>query len=263
MQQWRLIDSGSSDAALNMALDEAIARAVRSSEQPPTLRIYQWSRQSISIGAFQKTSDISIEYCIRNNIPIVRRPTGGRAVLHGDELTYSISAPNEGHFSKGLFNTYAAIGSAFVLAFQYCGLNAETRATKNSGANLTRSPVCFNASSLGEVCVGKIKITGAAQKRWDNAFLQQGSIPLSIDYDTARGVFPCCSNDCSALHGLKEWLPHINRRFLAENIVRALKEVFSINLRPAGPSDPEIAYADHLAQTKYLSSQHTFRTGHQ
>lgn len=260
MLSWRLINSGPADAAFNMALDESIAQSVRSSTQPPTLRIYGWIRQSVSIGAFQKISDISIEYCRAKKIPIVRRPTGGRAILHGDELTYSFSALTEGPFSQNLLSTYKIIGKAFFLAFQYCGLNVQMRSTRNSGENLTKNPACFSASSLGEICIDQIKIIGSAQKRWPGAFLQQGSMPLSIDQDIAGNVFACGSDCCSALHGLKEWLPNLDKDTLTENILRGFREVFKADLMPDHPSDLELETADHLARSKYLSDEHIFRT---
>jgi lipoate-protein ligase A len=101
VSEWRLIDSGPGDAFYNMALDEAIATGVRKGAAAPTLRLYGWDRPSLTLGCFQKTADINIEYCRSHDIPVVRRPTGGRAILHGDELTYSLSAKLTG----SLFHT--------------------------------------------------------------------------------------------------------------------------------------------------------------
>lgn len=107
MTTWRLIDSGPCDASYNMALDEAIAVFVRRGRSCPALRLYGWETPSVSLGSFQKLDDIDEEYCSHENIPVVRRPTGGRAVLHGDELTYSFSSKNEGRFSRGFWNRTA------------------------------------------------------------------------------------------------------------------------------------------------------------
>jgi len=98
---WRFIDSGNCEASFNMAIDEAIAISVRKGDVPPTLRLYGWDVPSVSIGCFQKIRDINVEYCGEKNIPIVRRPTGGRAILHYQDITYSFSTKTDfGLFSK-------------------------------------------------------------------------------------------------------------------------------------------------------------------
>ncbi len=175
---WRLIDSGPQDAFYNMALDEAIASAVRENVSPSTLRFYGWTLPSISIGCFQKTDNLDLGYAFLAGIPVVRRPTGGRGILHGDELTYSFSSPNEGAFAGGLFESYQALSAAFSLVFSRLGLLIETQKRKHAPG---RSPLCFQSASFGEITVGGKKIIGSAQRRRRNGFLQQGSIPLNID----------------------------------------------------------------------------------
>jgi len=110
---WRFIDTGPCSAAYNMALDEAIAIVVRKDNAPPTLRLYGWDMLSVSIGCFQKISDVDIAYCIEKHIPVVRRPTGGRAILHSNEITYSFSVKTTHRlFSKGLLDSYKKISIA-------------------------------------------------------------------------------------------------------------------------------------------------------
>jgi lipoate-protein ligase A len=93
--RWRFIDTGLCTASYNMALDEAIATAVKRGNSPPTLRLYGWDRPSVSVGYFQNVCDIDSDYCIKKGIPIVRRPTGGRAILHDGEITYSFSVKTD------------------------------------------------------------------------------------------------------------------------------------------------------------------------
>ena len=113
-ETWRFIDSGPCGAAYNMAFDEAIAVTVRNGRAHPTLRLYGWDLPSVTIGYFQKIGDIDTAYCFRNNIPVIRRPTGGRAILHGNEITYSFSAKTRtGLFSKSLLDSYKTISRAF------------------------------------------------------------------------------------------------------------------------------------------------------
>jgi lipoate-protein ligase A len=157
-----------------MALDEAIATSVRNCESPPTLRLYGWDRPSLSLGSFQKSSSVDLKYCRKNSIPVVRRPTGGRAILHGDELTYSFSARTD-HvaFAKGLLESYRTISSAFNLAFRKIGLRVSSKDRRENGRVLTRNPLCFRSSSYGEILIENRKVVGSAQKRWKDGLLQQ------------------------------------------------------------------------------------------
>ena len=188
--EWRLIDSGPCDAFYNMALDEAIATGVRRGSAPTTLRLYGWDRPALTLGCFQKASDINIEYCQSKDIPVVRRPTGGRAILHGDELTYSFSANTDrGPFSDGLLDSYRRIGIAFSIAFRKIGVKAEPKKEREKGRVLSRSPLCFQSSSFGEILADNKKLVGSAQKRWNDGLLQQGSIPYLSHEEKLEGIF--------------------------------------------------------------------------
>src|SRR5208337_2023965 len=151
MTSWRFIESGPCAAAYNMALDEAIAAAVRNGDSPPTLRLYGWLEPSVSLGAFQKITDIDTSYCAAHALHVVRRPTGGRGILHGEELTYSFSARNEGLFSQGLLDAYRKISTAFSLGLQRLGLYVEMKTRRERGSNFERSPLCFQSTSYGEL----------------------------------------------------------------------------------------------------------------
>jgi lipoate-protein ligase A len=256
---WRLINSGARDAAYNMALDEAIAAAVRRGQSPPTLRFYSWSNPSVSIGAFQKSSDVNISYCNENNIPIVRRPTGGRAVLHAEELTYSFSAKNEGVFSGGLLATYKIISSAFQTALHQMGLDAEMKQTKESGSVLTKSPLCFHSSSYGELKSGGSKLIGSAQKRWTDGFLQQGSIPYSVNTEMLKAVFIFNKDDSvqSSITGLQAFVEKVDENLFKQYIKDAFEKIFGFILEEAQPSRLEEKSALQLMQRKYLNQERT------
>jgi lipoate-protein ligase A len=251
---WRLIDSGPCEAAFNMALDEALALSVRKGESPSVLRFYSWSQPAVSIGAFQKITDIDVDYCYARAIPIVRRPTGGRAILHGDELTYSFSARNEGLFSEGLMDSYRKLGKAFHLCFTRIGLFCTMKTDREKGRTLIRSPLCFASTSLGEIDSSGIKIIGSAQKRWKDAFLQQGSIPFIIDRERLPSILKVSSShcprniDCNALIGLWDLLPELDGRTLKQRLIAAFKETFEVTLIDSQPSQQELEVAYRLAQ---------------
>ena len=264
---WRFIDTGSCGAAYNMALDEAIAIAVRQNLYPPTLRIYRWNRPSLSIGYFQKSGEVDARYCRDKDIPIVRRPTGGRAVLHNDEITYSFSVKTQtGLFSRGLLDSYNKISTALVLALSKAGLCAESRIQKpNLKSKIQNSnphnPLCFESISYGEVSVNNTKVIGSAQKRWADGLLQQGSIPFTINEDDILKLFQRAILQIrkEPLIGLKQIVPALSHDDLKDAIWIAFEETFQIKLGRSAPSQEELALAGELEARKYLSDAWTFR----
>jgi lipoate-protein ligase A len=244
-----------------MALDEAISLSVRKGSSPPTLRLYGWERPSVSIGLFQKISDIDLPYCIKNNLPVVRRPTGGRAILHGDELTYSFSSGNEGFFSRGLLDTYRQLGSAVKSALEMFGVDITIKSERAEGSTLMRSPLCFKSTSYGELsCKGK-KLVGSAQKRWKDGFLQQGSLPYVIDEETTRKIFNISSSSDlkDGMIGLKESVPDLNHGQLKEAMCASFERTFRIRLLYSGLSPEEHHLARELEVQKYVSPEYTLQ----
>ncbi len=272
---WRLIESGRGDAAYNMALDEAIAAAVRRGDSPPTLRLYGWCQPSVSLGSFQKITDIDRSYCAAHDVHVVRRPTGGRGILHGEELTYSFSARNEGLFSLGLLDAYRKISSAFSLGLQRLGLSVKIQTRRERGTNLARSPLCFQSTSYGELTINGKKLIGSAQKRWSEGFLQQGSIPFIVDHTALAAVFNnkgrvppeadgarLVGEDIAGLTDLvHDFSPSVFRVYIKESF----EILFSVSLLESLPTDQESAEAHHLCARKYRQSlwtNGTLRTEH-
>ena len=184
MQKWRLIVSKPASGALNMAIDEAILKSV-SLGGKPTLRIYAWNPPTVSLGYFQDIDDINAEICNNLGYGIVRRLTGGRAVLHYDEATYSIIVPEENPLiPKGVGESYKEISLCLVNAIQNLGLKAviePVHRSKTSQWRQNNSSACFNAISWHEITVNGKKIVGSAQVRKDGCLLQHGSIPITLD----------------------------------------------------------------------------------
>jgi len=265
IEEWRLIDKGPYRAAHNMALDEVIATAVRKDTAPPTLRLYGWEVPSVSIGYFQKIRDVNIEYCIERNIPIVRRPTGGRAILHDMELTYSFSVKTtSGVFSKGLLDSYKKISNALGSALSKIGLSPElklSRETRHSSpiTHNLKSPLCFQSTSYGEITIKNMKVIGSAQKRWPDGLLQQGSVPFVIDRDEVAKVFRLKSSDGGEITGLKEILPDLDPEDLKDAIKISFEEIFDIRLISSSPSQEELSLAEELEARKYLSHHWNFQ----
>ncbi|HXW68759.1 MAG TPA: lipoate--protein ligase family protein [Dissulfurispiraceae bacterium] len=256
MSSWRFIESGPCAAAYNMALDEAIAAAVRNGDAPSTLRFYGWRQPAVSLGAFQKITDIDTSYCAAHELNVVRRPTGGRGLLHGEELTYSFSGRNEGLFSKGLLDAYMKISTAFSLSLQRLGLSVTIKTRREKGSNLGRSPLCFQATSYGELTINGKKLMGSAQKRWVDGFLQQGSVPFSLDYSALAAVFPALRQSIPAGYDgiacLNELAPDFDPQVFKEYIKESFEILFGVSLLDALPADQEVAQAHLLCAEKYL-----------
>lgn len=176
MRYWRFLYTGEQDCYANMALDEAVLLSVESGKAPPTVRVYRWNAPSISIGYKQRVS-------LQDNlsVPLVRRPTGGRAVFHDDEYTISVAARYEDfEGSSGLLDTYSLISSAILMALRSFGVDAELVPRKTAVKN-SKTPICFEIASVYELTCSGEKIVGSAQRRLKNGFLQQSSIPFDID----------------------------------------------------------------------------------
>ena len=178
MQDWRLILSPPLDGLSNMAVDEAFFNL----QVPPTLRFYSWLRPTVSVGRFQRIDRDFSERCRGEGLHIVRRPTGGRAILHDNELTYSICAPYDKiPHSSTLKDLFALLATWQIDSLARLGVEASLAGGKWSGRSYAASDACFLSSTSCEVAVGGKKIAGSAQRRGRDFFLQHGSI--LIDYD--------------------------------------------------------------------------------
>lgn len=183
MDEWRLIISDPLTGSMNMAIDEAMMAAVANGQSPPTIRFYEWSPPAISLGYFQKAEkEVDIDACNRLGIEVVRRPTGGRAVLHQYELTYSLVAPESNEkISGSILQSYLAISGGLVKGLAELGVEA----TLSEGKKQAKfsSAACFDAPSWYEMVVGGRKLIGSAQTRHGGCLLQHGSVLVRIDAD--------------------------------------------------------------------------------
>lgn len=178
-----------------MAVDAAILRAVEAGEAPPTLRLYGWRPWCVSLGHFQKPErELDAAAMRARGWDVVTRPTGGRAVLHAGELTYSILAgKEEAPWCATLASSYEAIGAAWSQALEGFGLdmvrgNPVAVGEVKQGAR--PAPPCFASSAKSELVFGARKVVGSAQRRTREAFVQHGSIPVTPDHERLVEVLP-------------------------------------------------------------------------
>jgi len=178
MEVWRFLDTGWGPGRFNMALDEAIARSVSEGRSPPTLRVYAWKPYAISLGYHQKADIIDQGKCRQRGIHVVRRPTGGRAVLHAQELTYAVIIPSHHPlYRSNVIQSYHLLVQALVQALRYLGVEVDLASTEhNPHTPYNLSPACFTSFARYEILWHGRKLVGSAQKRLPGGLLQHGSI---------------------------------------------------------------------------------------
>ena len=183
MRQMRILQESDFRAgASNMAIDCAIAEAVAAHTQPPTLRLYGWHPFCLSLGYGQRSRDADRQTLQARAWDLVRRPTGGKAILHGDELTYSLCLPLDHPLAKGdIIESYRRLSAGFLNALNHLGLSASAVPLAPSPNQNPIGPVCFDLPSHYEITVNGRKLIGSAQLRRRGLMLQHGTIPLSGD----------------------------------------------------------------------------------
>lgn len=188
MVDWRLIKDGQLNGKCNMAVDHALLIACDELSTQPTLRLYGWNQPTITVGHSQNIEhDIDLGRAQKMGVEIVRRPTGGRALWHGSEVTYSVVAPlgtpGLGHHLKDIFESISRylISGLVRLGVPETILEFQTGGNRSRGPE--RSSACFAELHFGEITAGGKKLIGSAQRRTQHAFLQHGSILIGEDFD--------------------------------------------------------------------------------
>lgn len=175
MDKWRLLDTGALPGTLNMGIDLALLHLHARGESPPTLRFYQWDPRAVSLGYFQDRSVMNLSACRAMDLDVVRRPTGGRAVLHDKDLTYSVIAGAEQGIPTTLAAAYELLCEGLISGFERLGFRAE-RGRENAPSPETE--VCFVRFAVGDILYDGKKFVGNAQTWKGRSMLQHGSIVL-------------------------------------------------------------------------------------
>lgn len=263
MRQWRLIYDNPTSGARNMAVDEAIMGAVARGERPPTLRLYDWTPACLSLGYGQKTSDVDFDRLARMGWDAVRRPTGGRAILHTDELTYSITLPEEHPIANGgIVESYRRLSAALMQAL--AALGAPVAADRRDDGPKLTGPVCFEVPSHYEITFDGRKLLGSAQTRRRGGVLQHGTLPLRGDVSRICDALvypdePTREAAKTAVHERATTLAEaLGGRIVAwqdaaDAVAQAFAETFEIEWLTEGLTAQEEADADRLEATVYAS----------
>lgn len=236
---WRLLDTGWHDGATNMAIDEALMAGVSAGKSPPTLRFYGWDPPCLSLGYAQKWTVADVDACARNGWDIVRRPTGGRAILHIDELTYSVCVPDtEPRVRGGLLASYRRLSDALAAGLERLGLTLARAQPQGRNGSTDEGPACFDRPSNFEITVGGRKLVGSAQARKKGTVLQHGTLPL---YGDVTRIALALAGDDEGRAGIRSGLrdsattleTSLGRRVPYEEVAGQLAQGFAaaLNLR--------------------------------
>jgi lipoate-protein ligase A len=272
---WRFIDSGNCSPAFNMALDEALLEWHSEGKIPPTIRFYGWNPPTLSIGYFQKVEkEINMDAVRKHGLGFVRRPTGGRGVLHDQELTYSVIV-SEAHpnMPKTVTEAYRVISQGILEGFRLLGLDAyfAVPKTEEEKADLKnpRSAVCFDAPSWYELVVEGRKVAGSAQTRQKGVILQHGSILLDLDEELLFSLFKYPSERVKERlrQNFKQKAVAINELTDRKVTIEEAKEAFfkgfekglNIVLEPYELTKEELDDVHRLAKEKYETDEWNFK----
>ena len=267
--EWRLIQNTPAPGAWNMAVDEAILEAAGRGRVPPTLRLYAWEPPCLSLGYAQPFSDVDLARLHERGWQVVRRPTGGRAILHTDELTYSICGPgSEPRLAGSVLESYRTLSTALLEALRLLDTPAESQP---SAASKSHGPVCFEIPSNYEITVAGRKLIGSAQARRKGGVLQHGTLPLHGDLGRIVQVLVFGDENArrfsaEKLHAhaatLEEVVGHeLSWLQAAQAFASAFRETLNLHLTPADLTPAELARAEELVEAKYANAEWTQKLG--
>jgi len=252
-----------------MAIDEATLAAVAEGRSQPTLRFFAWEPPCLSIGYNQAMNEVDIIRCQQAGVDVVRRPTGGRAILHTDELTYSIVAPqDEPRVAGGVVESYRRLSAGLVRGLRLLGVDVvQAEAGHGQGADV--SAACFDVPSAYEITAGGKKLLGSAQVRRKGAVLQHGSLPLQGDITRICCYLVVLSEErrqelrrelrarATSLELILGWVVPFAQ--VVEALVRGFSEALNLHLEPGELSEHELALVQQFRREKYTAEAWNFR----
>jgi len=283
---WRLLIDQPADGVANMARDEAILRCYASGGMPPTLRLYRWHPACLSLGRFQRADAIDRAACVRRDVAIVRRPSGGRALLHDAELTYALiaRADNALFGDQSILAIYRQISLALLAGLRRLGVDAELTSVTTDDRSPTTdhqpttiigneatgrrssvvgrrlSAACFDTPAAYELTVAGRKLVGSAQTRRAGSILQHGAIPLAAHAERLAALLHQPPGDLGAkmiaLDQAAGWMIEFDE--LADALVAGFREAWGIAFERGALSEHERREEQRLIAEKYSHERWTY-----
>ncbi len=259
-EEWRFINSGKLSGAQNMALDMAMTEAAARGEAPPTLRVYAWNPFALSLGFHQSEKDVDLQACRRDGIDVVLRPTGGRAILHANEITYAVSIPPSSQFfAPDVLSVYDLISRSLVASLKRLDINVDFERARKTPKDFSRgelSSLCYASSVQYEISIGRRKLVGSAQRRINGSVLQHGSILIGDEhlnitkYLSAKNeawrerVKNYMEKNTTSLNAVAATA--LSYEPLADALRQGFQDELGIRLVENGPSAAELQHAEKL-----------------
>ncbi len=261
MATWRLILSDSASGPWNMALDETLLESCAAHVSPTTLRFYSWEPACLSLGYAQPSADVDLVKLNNFGWGLVRRPTGGRAILHIDELTYSVTSSVDEPLVQGsILESYRRLSQALLAGLELLGIHAQA-APKKTGLASGNKPVCFESPSDYEITAEGKKIIGSAQARRLNGVLQHGAIPIKGDLTRINQILQFSgideidpANERLLLHAATLATILVNELSLLDvrkAFIKGFQNTFHLEFIISEPTEKEKSRAEELMKTKY------------
>ena len=260
---WRLLIDPPGPGAWNMAVDEVLLDGVAASSAPPTLRFYEWAPPCLSLGYFQPFAVVDVAACRSLGVDVVRRPTGGRAILHDRELTYSVALPLRLLGSDGgVLPSYHRLSLALERGLNQLGVPVVLAPKTAALPFMDHGPVCFDRPSAHEILLDGRKLVGSAQVRRATAILQHGSILIDPRADRLLACLRLPDGPPSRIEDGVAGLNEVGD-FKPATIARALAHAFADEFGARLVSSPlrpdERQAAEALAKSKYKTAAWTER----
>ncbi len=288
MQSWRLLTDNTKDPYENMALDETLLLLCGKGLSPPTIRFYTWEPSALSIGYSQNPlKQLDTDLCKSLNIPVIRRITGGKALVHNNDLSYSVVFHYDGALQRhSILESQRVINNCLIDAIRKMGidarlrLNGENRYDSLSGVSMGKLPFCFLMPASNDIIVSERKIVGSAQRRTKNAFIQHGSIFLDPPDDFEVKILKGSSKIKKEADdpGLKSFsgafaqedqqtgytwinrhlLKRTNIQELQDIVVKSFEEGFGVKIHRENLTRLETDMREKLKEEKYIKDEWNF-----
>ncbi|MCK5139155.1 MAG: lipoate--protein ligase family protein [Thermodesulfovibrionia bacterium] len=271
---WRYLDTGFLSGYENMAIDEAVFKSCQQGKSLPTIRLYGWTPPAVSLGYFQKAEkSVNLEACKRRGVDVVRRLSGGRAVLHDRELTYSLICPEKTPpFGNTILETYKTISMCLISALKNLNLDAKWVTSKDKHSSFRhlndKTVSCFSSPSWYEITVEGKKICGSAQKRGGGVWMQHGAILLEHDIEMLVEVLKSGKSKQEFMDEIFSSTTSINNHLgkkidffeLKALVLKGFETNLGIILERGNLTSHEYKLKNQLLEEKYLNKQWNLRT---
>ena len=267
--RWRLVHTPPASGPWNMAVDSAILAAVGQNRVPSTLRFYRWQPPCLSLGYAQPSADVDLDRLDRRGWDVVRRPTGGRAILHANELTYAVIGPlDEPRLQGSVLESYQRLSQGLLRGLQELGLPVQVVSDPDQIQD-SDQPICFQNPSDFEITVNGKKLIGSAQARKKEGVLQHGTLPLFGDLTRITQVLAFSEDkerDQAAQRLLSQaaniemiWDKEITWEEAARALTTGFRKALDLNFEIQGLTDWEQDTAHQLMSSTYQNPDWTYR----